>query len=67
MATEAVRALLCYALVELSLPSIDSGAAFDNIASKRVMEKIGMRYLGIEEEEGHPFTMKGEAFSRSVR
>ncbi len=50
LATEAARAVLSYAFVDLDLPRIDSGAAFENTASKRVMEKIGMRYLGIDEE-----------------
>lgn len=56
-ATEAARALIDYAFDTLRLERIDSATDFDNIASKRVMEKIGMRYLGLDEEGGHSFTI----------
>jgi len=62
LATEAGRAVLGYAFSELDLVRIDSGAAFENIASKRVMEKIGMRYLGIDEEGGYSFTLTKEEY-----
>ena len=64
LATEAARAILGYAFGELDLARIDSGAAFENIASKRVMEKIGMRYLGIDEEGGYSFTLTKEEYFR---
>ena len=66
LATEAARAVLDYAFRELRLPRIDSGAAFENAASKRVMEKIGMQYLGIDKEGGHAFTMTREAYLESL-
>jgi len=62
LATEAARALLRLAFTDLALPRIDSGAAFDNIASKRVMEKLGMVYLGLDHEGGHSFTITREEF-----
>jgi len=43
---------------------VDSAAAFENIASKRVMEKIGMRYVGLDEEGGHAFTLTREEYLR---
>jgi ribosomal-protein-alanine N-acetyltransferase len=62
LASEAARALLAYAFRELRLAKIDGGCAFENLASKRVMEKIGMRYLGLDEEGGHSFTITREDF-----
>ncbi len=56
LATEAARALLDYAFTELGQHSIDGRTALENIASKRVMEKIGMQYLGIK-GDGHVFTL----------
>ena len=61
LATEAARAVLGYAFGELDLVRIDSGAALENIASKRVMEKIGMKYSGIE-EGGHSFTLTRDEY-----
>jgi len=60
LATEAAKAIIGYAFSELDLARIDSAAAYENIASKRVMEKIGMRYLGIDEEGGYSFTLTKE-------
>lgn len=57
LATEAAKALLDYAFDKLCLTRIDSGCAFENIASKRVMEKIGMHYLGLDEAGGHSFML----------
>ena len=65
LATEAARALLDYAFRVLELNRIDSGAEFENVASKRVMEKIGMRYLGIDAEGGYAFTLTREAYIRN--
>jgi RimJ/RimL family protein N-acetyltransferase len=64
LATEAAAAVLGYAFGELGLARVDGGAAPDNIASKRVMEKIGMRYLGLDKEGGHSFTLSREDDSR---
>ena len=57
-ATEAANALLRYAFGTLQLKQIDGAAAFDNLASKRVMEKIGMAYLGLGMDKAHQFIIK---------
>jgi RimJ/RimL family protein N-acetyltransferase len=62
LGTEAARALLEYAFKTLEIPCLDSACAFDNLASKRIMEKIGMRYLGLDEENGHSFSLTREEF-----
>ena len=41
--TQAARAVLAYAFDELQIPLIHGRCAHDNIASLRVLEKIGMR------------------------
>ena len=64
LATEAAAALLSYAVGELGLARVDGGAAVENRASKRVMEKIGMRYLGLDDEGGHSFTLTREEYSQ---
>lgn len=61
-ATEAAGALLETAFCELALARVDGGAEFANAASKRVMEKVGMRYLGLDAEGGHAFTISREEF-----
>jgi ribosomal-protein-alanine N-acetyltransferase len=65
LATEAARALLEYAFGEMNLPQIDSAAAYDNIASVRVMEKLGLRSLGLDAEGGHAFTLTREEYLRT--
>ena len=65
LATEAAAAVLGYAFGELGLARVDSAAAFENIASKRVMEKIGMRYVGLDNEGGHAFTLTREEYSQA--
>ncbi|GAP12762.1 acetyltransferase [Longilinea arvoryzae] len=62
LATEAARALLDYAFTRMELPSIHGGAAPENLASKRVMEKIGMKYVGLDEEGGYAFTISRKEF-----
>jgi RimJ/RimL family protein N-acetyltransferase len=62
LATEAAGALLGYAFTQLALVSIHGGAAPENIASKRVMEKIGMQYLGLDEEGGYSFTFTKDQY-----
>ena len=42
LATEAAKAVLRHGFCELGLSKIDGSASSENIASKRVMEKIGM-------------------------
>ncbi len=65
LATEAAQALLGYAFGEMGLSSIHGGAAPENLASKRVMEKIGMRYVGLDEEGGYAFTITREEYQRA--
>lgn len=62
LATEAAAAVLGYAFGELGLARVDAAAAFENIASKRVMEKIGMRYISLDHEGGHSFTLTKEDY-----
>lgn len=57
LATEAARAVLNYAFGELALTRVDAAAAADNAASVRVLEKIGMRRQGRDEEGGHTFSL----------
>jgi RimJ/RimL family protein N-acetyltransferase len=63
LATEAAKAVIDYAFSELDLPRIDSATAYENIASKRVMEKIGMKYLGLDDEGGHFFALTKDEYS----
>ncbi len=53
-ATEATSQTLNYAFKTLALPSVLAKVHADNIASIKVLEKIGMNYLGEEKEEGFP-------------
>jgi len=55
LATEAARAVLDYAFGPLGLDRVDGGAAPENLASRRVMEKIGMSYVGLNAEGGYSF------------
>lgn len=52
LASEGAAALLAYGFDELALPEILSIYEPDNVASGRVMEKIGMRF---ERDTRHPF------------
>lgn len=67
LATEAARALLDFTFTQLELTSIHGGAAFDNPASKRVMEKLGMKYVGLDEEGGYAFTITQDEYLTIVR
>jgi RimJ/RimL family protein N-acetyltransferase len=67
LATEAARAVVDYAFRVFELPRIDSSAAFENLASKRVMEKIGMKYVGLDEEGGHFFTLQKDEYFNHIR
>lgn len=55
LATEAAQAVLNYAFDQLELSSIHAGVEKENFASKRVLEKIGMHYTGLDEEGGYSF------------
>ncbi len=65
LATEAARAVLGHAFTELALPRVTGACASDNAASKRVMEKLGMVYVGLDEEGGHSFTLTREGYHRN--
>jgi RimJ/RimL family protein N-acetyltransferase len=52
-ATEAASALLSYALDKLALPKVRADVDEPNIASVRVLEKLGMRRTGREVVNGH--------------
>lgn len=52
LATEAARATLEYARTELGLGRIVGLAVVENVASNRVLEKIGMRIVATFEEDG---------------
>ena len=54
--TEAARAILTFGLFGLGLERIDGACAADNLASRRIMEKIGMKYTGLDSAGGHSFT-----------
>lgn len=57
LATEAATELLRFAFTELQLDRVDAGCAPENAASRRVLEKIAMRYVGRNDEGGHSFTL----------
>jgi ribosomal-protein-alanine N-acetyltransferase len=52
-ATEAARALLAYGFGDLALPEIVAFTTTANVRSRRVMEKLGMRYAP-EDDFLHP-------------
>jgi [ribosomal protein S5]-alanine N-acetyltransferase len=52
-ATEIGHAMLKYGFRAAQFPTIMGFAHVQNLASRRVMEKIGMRYLYEKVEEGH--------------
>ncbi len=47
LATEAGRALVAYGFEQLDLPAVKAITLPGNLASRRVMEKVGMAYEGI--------------------
>lgn len=67
LATEAAGALLKYAFTQMEVASIRGGAAPENLASKRVMEKIGMTNVGRNEDGGYAFTLTREEYNRNRR
>jgi len=52
-ATEAARAAIGYAFDELGLHKVTVGCIVENTASRRVIEKLGFRFLG--EQRDHAF------------
>ena len=53
-ATEAASTVLSYALEQLRIPKVRADVDEPNIASVRVLEKLGMRRTGREVVKGHP-------------
>ena len=53
-ATEAASTVLTYALEQLRIPKVRADVDEPNIASVRVLEKLGMRRTGREVVKGHP-------------
>ena len=63
LATEGARAIARFAFENLKLPSIVSFTAEENLPSRRVMEKIGMRH---EADFDHPKLAQGHPLRRHV-
>jgi RimJ/RimL family protein N-acetyltransferase len=61
-ATEAARAVLVHALNEINLPQVLARTRADNPASRRVLDKIGMRYLGTNREGEHAYVLTRKEF-----
>lgn len=53
LATEAARACLEYGFRTLGLPRIVAFSREDNVVSHRVLEKIGMKFMGREDRGTH--------------
>jgi RimJ/RimL family protein N-acetyltransferase len=56
-ATEAARAVLDYGLHSLHLPTLQARTKPENTASRRVLDKIGMDYLGKDEDGNHKYSI----------
>ncbi|QJE01748.1 GNAT family N-acetyltransferase [Massilia forsythiae] len=52
LASEAAHELARFAFAELDAPLVCAIRHPDNLASRRVMDKLGMRYIGLEEQHG---------------
>jgi len=63
LATEGAQAALAYGFGRLSLPEIVSFTVPGNVRSRRVMEKLGMRY---SEDFEHPRIEAGHLLRRHV-
>ena len=63
MATEGARAALAYGFERLGLPEIVSFTVPGNVRSRRVMEKLGLRY---SEDFEHPRMEPGDPRRRHV-
>lgn len=70
LATEAARAVLHYGFEELRLSRIIGGADVPNVASLRVLEKLGMTYIQrnrTDYGEVEYFALTREEFVKSTR
>jgi RimJ/RimL family protein N-acetyltransferase len=65
LATEGARAVVELALSELGLTEIVSFTTVENVRSRRVMEKLGMRH-DAEDDFDHPLVPEGHALRRHV-
>lgn len=63
LATEAARAVVTYAFEELGLTAVRGSTDAENLASQRVMEKIGMRATGRTDDGGYAFLLTHEDFA----
>jgi RimJ/RimL family protein N-acetyltransferase len=54
LASEAARRMAAFAFDDLAQPLLIAVAAPENLPSRRVMERLGMRYRGLEPWWGHP-------------
>ena len=57
LASEAARAMACWAFGTLEAPLLCAVRHPDNADSARVMERLGMRYRGMEEWYGKPLAV----------
>ncbi len=64
-ATEGAKAVLAYGFSELHLPEIVSFTAMGNVASCRVMEKIGL-VRNVSDDFDHPNLPEGHSLRRHV-
>ena len=64
-ATEAARAALSYGFSELGLADVVSFTATENLASRRVMEKLSMSHDASEDFD-HPLLAAGDPLQRHV-
>ena len=65
-ATEAARAMLDYAFRTASVPYVNGGCHRDNLASYRVMDKAGMKYVGVYEDGSHIFYLSKETYLNDI-
>ena len=61
-ATQCGEKLLSYAFDDLHVPFVNGGCDKNNIASRRVMEKIGMRQIAFEENGDPLFFLSKEMY-----
>ncbi len=68
LASEAARRMARFAMDQLSMPVIEAVCAKDNLASAQVMQRLGMRFRGLErwdDEEGVFYEMTAQEWARS--
>lgn len=58
-ATEVGRALVAFGFESIGLPRVTATVDFENRTSIRVLEKLGMRFLGEERDEVGPYAVYG--------